>query len=234
MKQKLFNGLMVFTSLINTIVIVALFLGVNGVNALELFKHEDETKTKGRAIIPTEITGQILSSYSDTEECRVVTIVEVESAMSQIGEITTVSYDYSGVSYESDCSKFFQWEVGLTRNSIEVEYEGTIRAGYVIEDIQVSVDNENEIITLTLPDVQIFSNEITDEDIDWDNNFFNHIDPDAATDLIEEAREDELEEAIENGLYTEAEENAKMVITNILSEVCDYEIVFTNTASAAN
>ena len=230
MKEKNSNRLLTTLCVVNTAALVSIGLGMNGVKPLDLMSYLGLTdKSTPIDVMADEvIEGKIVKSYADPEECSVVTIVEIESAMQQVGEITTVAYDYSGIAVESDCAEFIVWEVGFTRNRIEVEYEGTIRAGYVIDDIHFELDQENKTITVTLPEVQVFSNEITDQEIEWDDNFFNHIDPDIAADLIDEAKEEELDEAIDNGLYQDAEANAQETIRGVITNLCDYEVVFDN------
>lgn len=213
---------------LNMVLLVLILAGMYGVDVFSAFAKAPRVGKSIENIQDCIDGGKIISAYSEPEEATVVTIVEIESAMSQIGEITTVQYEYSGEAYSSDCNKLFNWEIGFTENSIEVFYEGVIRAGYVIEDIEVSVDQDSRTILITLPEAQVFSNEIITQDVEWDDNIFNRIDPDVASDLVEEAREEELEEAIDNGLYDDAEANAKSVIENVLAEFSDYQVVFTD------
>ena len=233
MKEKNTNKLLLTVCIANTVSMVLVGAGLWGVYGFDfLAPQEIPDKASAIDVIPDKvIEGEIIDSYADEEECNVVTIVEIESAMKQVGEITTVAYKYSGVVVESDCSKFMEWEVGFTRNSIEVDYEGTIRAGYVIEDINFEVNQENKTIMVTLPEVQVFSNVITNQDVQWEDNFFNHIDPDIATDLLEKARKEELDEAVENGLYLQAENNARLTIIGVISELCDYKVTFASNQS---
>lgn len=170
--------------------------------------------------------GKILSSYSNPNTCTTTTIVEVEAAMSELGELITVSYDYEGIALESDCRRFLKWSIGFTRNSVEIDYEGCVKAGYDISEIKFEVDTENNVIRVTLSRPEIFSNEITATDVISEDNIFNHIDPDTATDLLMESKYEELVEAVDNGLYEQAEINAKIVIKNVISGICDCKIEF--------
>ncbi len=221
------NGsLSALVSLLNLGLLLVVLMSMNGINVLSAFVHDSQSREAITVIPDSVVDGKIIEAYSVPEEASVVTVVEVKSAMSQIGEITTIAYEYSGEAYERDCNTLFGWEVGFTENSIDVSYKGTIRAGYVIKDIKVDIDQETKTIYITLPEAKVFSNEITAQDIEWKNNVFNHIDPDVASDLLDEAKEEEQEEALSNGLFDEADSNARTVITDVLSVFDGYKVEF--------
>ena len=235
MKTTGIKGLVIGTTIINVIVIAVLGLAVYCVKSTGILSVLGlcQGDTSSLSILLDRATeGTIISSYSDESEGRVVTTVEIESAMSQIGELATVSYDYSGVTLSSDSRQIVDWDVPLTRNMVAVEYEGMIRAGYTVSDIEFSVNNETRTITVSLPEIEVFSNEITSENVEWEDNILNHIDPDTVTNLMEEAREEELEAAFESGMLLEAESNAQVIVTDVLSKLCDYNIEFVSNRTA--
>ena len=229
MKNSRNNGLLTTVTIINSAVLLAIGASAYGINALDVasqfFAGMNESGNLD-ILIDKAVDGTILKSYYAPEEGSTVTLVEIESAMSRLGELTTVSYDYSGVTFASDYSQIVGWDVPFTRNMLAVEYYGNIRTGYTVSDIEFVVDDESQIITVTLPEMEVFSHEITAQEVEWEDNILNHISPDAVTDILDEARDDELEAAFDAGLAQEAEDSAESIIADLLSKVCDYEVEF--------
>lgn len=228
MKKTMSGILTTFICLTNTIVMAILVLGINGISLTDLLSTVLAEKASHSPVLYYErpIEGKVLSSYEIPEEGSVVTTVEISSAMSQIGELATCSYSYSGIRGRNDSRVVFDYSIPFTENTVEVAYEGVIRAGYIVSDIDFELDQEGRTITVILPEVQVFSNEITDYDDLCDDNVLNRIPPEAISDLIMEAKEGELNEAVENGLYLDAYNNAQTVIEETIGQICDYEIRF--------
>lgn len=228
MKKALGNTLITITCIANTTALAIIAAGMSGIDVKNIVASLSGGPQKGNItmFLPDEVEGKIIGSRTIPEEGSIVTTVEIDSAISQIGEIATVSYSYSGIAYKTDSRRAFDQNVPLTEYTVEVAYEGVIRAGYVMSDIDYHIDDENRIITFRLPEAQVFSNEITDYDDICDDNIFNRIPPELITDLIMDSKEDELEEAIENGLFLEASESAQSAIREVVTGLCDYEVEF--------
>lgn len=228
MKTSGFKGFVVsaVTKVAVVSIVVLALVGVQSTGLLSFMGLESDDHNSLSILVNEAMEGRIINSYSNEDEGSVVTMVEIDSALSRIGELATVSYGYSGVTFSSDSRQIMDWDVPLTRNMVAVEYEGVIRAGYVVSDIEYAIDDESQTITVTLPTMEVFSNEISVQGLDWQDNPLNHISPDAATNLLDEARYEELEAAYDSGLAQEAEDSAETIITDVLSKICDYEIVF--------
>ena len=233
MKNSRINGLLATATIINSAVILAIGSAVCGfkpADLVSLFSAGMNESGDLDILIDKAVDGTVLKSYYGSEEGSTVTMVEIESAIARIGELTTVSYNYSGVTFASDCNRIIDWDVPFTRNMLAVEYEGSIRAGYTVSDIEIVVDDESQIITVTLPELEVFSNEIATQDVEWEDNLLNHISPDAVTDILDEARDEELEAAFGAGIEQEAQDSAEAIILDVLSKLCDYEVVFENSS----
>lgn len=229
MKNSRMNGLLAMATIINSTALLAIGSAVGGLNVTDVlgyFTSGINNSGNLEVLIDKAVDGTILKSYYAPEEGSTVTMVEIESAMSMIGELTTVSYEYNGVTFVSDYAQLVDWNVPLTRNMLAVEYEGAIRAGYTVSDIEFVIDDEAQTITVVLPAMEVFSNEISAQEVEWEDNILNHISPDAVTNILDEAREEELDAAYEAGLVQDAEDSAEAVITDVLSKLFDYEVVF--------
>lgn len=229
MKNSRMNGLLAMATIINSAALLAIGSAVGGLNVndvLGYFTSGMNNSGNLEVLIDKAVDGTILKSYYAPEEGSTVTMVEIESAMSMIGELATVSYEYNGVTFVSDYAQLVDWNVPLTRNMLAVEYEGAIRAGYTVSDVEFVIDDEAQTITVVLPAMEVFSNEISAQEVEWEDNILNHISPDAVTNILDEAREEELDAAYEAGLVQDAEDSAEAVITDVLSKLFDYEVLF--------
>ena len=88
--------------------------------------------------------------------------------------------------------------------------------------MQPEVDEENHIITILLPASKIISNEIPQESItivEVKDGLFNDVTLDDYNDFISDQKIKMENKAIERGLLTEADVQAKLVVTNFLSNM---------------
>ena len=155
----------------------------------------------------------------------VVTNTIVHSKLASIGQLATYEYSYEGyTTYEADKD----WVIlnSLTRSSVEVDYEGVIKAGVSVGDIDIKVDEDERIIYLTMPQPTIISNEITIPNSNENVAIFGSLDGDTASSLMDNTKNEELNHAIANGLYYRANDNAKQIIRDLLAVYDDYDLVF--------
>ena len=153
-----------------------------------------------------------------------VSAVEISSVLSAIGEFATAEYSYSGQAYIEKSRKILGWKIPLTEHSISVSYEGTIKFGYAVDDMEVEVNGKTIIITL--PQVQVLDNYIVDYKAKEDNNMFNPISSNEIPDKLAEVKELELEKADEKGAYKLAAKNVKLIISDLLGRFEGYNVVF--------
>ena len=165
----------------------------------------------------------VLRDNSDNEIELTNTIVHKK--LEAVGEIASYKYVYDGyMTRESDRG----WEFlnFLTESSVEVDYTGTIKAGVNVDDIEIEVDDKEKVIYLNMPQPIIISNEIDITHYSEEVAIFGGVSGDTANTMMDIAREEELQEALKDGLMRNANENAKEIIRGLLSVYDDYEIVF--------
>ena len=152
----------------------------------------------------------------------------VERRLESIGELATYAMTYSGHTEARSARQVFGLNVPGTRNSVEIAYSGTIKAGYVVADIRAEVDAEAGVIRIALPEVKVISNAIDEDTLQYveRNNIFNPIRGDAAAGYLEDIRKAELEKAVEMGLYDKARENAEAIIRESLAQFSGYTVAF--------
>ncbi|MCD8012900.1 MAG: DUF4230 domain-containing protein [Lachnospiraceae bacterium] len=151
--------------------------------------------------------GEDLKDAIVGEEGSVTTITEASlEEVFEISELSTVDFFYNAIArqYEDDDE---------TTVDYYVAYEGTVTAGIDFEKIDISIDEENKIIVLTLPD-----SEIQNTSVDFGSMEYIFADSSSETETVsQEAYElcqKDLKERAksETQLLDMAEDNAESVV----------------------
>lgn len=160
---------------------------------------------------------------------RFLTEEEVCAQLVEMAELATYCGTYS-VSRTEDCRRYLLEDYAIpgTTNTITVRCRGIVKVGYSVEEIVPQVDNSNQTIYISLPNPRVLDNYII-----WDsvrcqetNNILNPIAFQQYQDLIEDLEAAGLEEVEEEGIYTAAEEQVKVIVRNFLAGFEGYEVVF--------
>ena len=160
-------------------------------------------------------------------ERRVVTVDEVESRLVEIGELSTISGEYT-YTLGKDETRYWldKMPVFGSTNAIEITCRGSVKVGYNLQDIVVKVDDDK--IYISIPEAQINDNYVIWDSVECreSNNIFNPIEFAQYQELIDEIEENGLKAVTDEGIYQRAEKNLKVLIEAFLSEFDDYEIVY--------
>ena len=113
-----------------------------------------------------------------------------------------------------------------------VSYEAKVKAGVDVEQIELSVDEDNKVIYITLPDVKITDTDVEIESLDYifENDKANteNVSAKAYKACITDV---ENEASTEDAIFELAEENAQNIIKALVNPFAvqydtEYEIVF--------
>lgn len=140
--------------------------------------------------------------------------------LQEIEELATMSYNYTKVGKFSNSLTFNGWDIPLTQKSFLITYDGKLKAGIKMDKIEIAV--ENNIITVSIPEIEILSNEIDESSIevyDETKNVFNPISVNDYTSFAKKQKEAVAEEAIENGLLSEAATKTQSTIKKYLNAI---------------
>lgn len=140
--------------------------------------------------------------------------------LQEIEELATLSYNYTKVGEFSDNLTFNGWDIPLTQKSFLITYDGKLKAGVKMDKIEVAINNN--IITVSIPEIEILSNEIDESSIevyDETKNVFNPISVNDYTTFAKKQKEAVAEEAIENGLLSEAATKTQSTIKKYLNAI---------------
>ncbi|MCD7893896.1 MAG: DUF4230 domain-containing protein [Erysipelotrichaceae bacterium] len=174
------------------------------------------------------------SSSNNDSEATITSDILTEQIQG-ISELATTEYNYTnmGLYEKSNNVKVFMFEtkVPLSTKSFIVSYDGIIKAG--IDMSQVDVNLTDNTITINMPEATVLSHEIDEDSLeiyDESDGVFNPITLSDYNDFVKDQKADAKERAIEKGLLTKATDEAQSVIETFIIQANDldddYEIEF--------
>lgn len=168
--------------------------------------------------------GFVVVKNQVTKEADMTTIIR--DALEPIGEFATYEYIYHGEAKIEDSRQLGNVKIPFTKHSIEIPYDGAIKVGYQVSDIDIQVRGKE--ISVKLPEPEILDNylEIDYEKIESDNNILNPIEPNELGDWKESEKEYRLKNAEEMGIYASAETSAREKIREMLGYIDGYHVNF--------
>ena len=138
--------------------------------------------------------------------------------LSEIQELATQEYHYTNMGKFENQLDFYGWKVPFTTKSFLVAYDGVIKAGVDLSDLEVTVGEST--ITVTLPEGKILSHEIDLDSLevfDETKNIFNPIRIEDYTGFTADQRAAMEQRAIDDGLLTAASERARTVVERFIT-----------------
>ena len=149
-----------------------------------------------------------------------VNIAVVMNQLSFCQELVTAKYRYSDI-------LSIKKTKALSKSLSIIKYTGIIRIG--ISDITQSdfeVYNGGKSLRIKLPDVEILGNDIVSQEVfDESHSIFIPITLDDVFNEIEKAKDNTLEELVNDGILQEARENAKKVVQQIMMAAGFEEVI---------
>ena len=148
--------------------------------------------------------------------------------LQSMGQLVTYEFLYENVREIKDSHTVFGWNIPGTTHTIRLKYNGTIKVGYEVSEIQVSVDNGSKTIYVTLPDPKVTDNYIYMDNLSYDenNNIFNPIRGEEITGELDTIMAEELESAESQGIYEKAKGSAMEQITSLFTAFEGYTVKY--------
>lgn len=152
-----------------------------------------------------------------------------------IGELATQSVTTTSVRVETKDRKLFNISIPLTESKYIYTYNTNIKAGINFSDVTWSLGDTEDTkhnIYVTVPEVKTLS-----ADLDLDSfkvlhestSIFTPITLTEHNDALKQLTDEALNDAIANGLYEKALENAKTLLSSFIYQVYpseQYDIIF--------
>ncbi len=164
------------------------------------------------------IIGGILENIRSGPD--VVSIMDIEGKINDIGELATAEYIYTISSVtEKPNKELVGLKIPFTSSQIVYSYEGIIKAGIDFVKIEIDVNENNKKIFINLPDAQILSSEVDNESLiiyDERNNPLNNFSFSDLNLAIVDIKEKAEEIAVVKGLLIRSQENAESIIRSTI------------------
>lgn len=170
---------------------------------------------------------ELIEAMKEDEEKRAhetVPVITSEILRQNFGvlqELVTQQYIYTNAD-KKESSQTWLWGVErpFSGKSILITYDGTIKAGVDLSQVDIVIDEEARTITVTLPPSKITDNNIPQETIkviEVKNGLFNDVTFDNYNDFVAEQKLVMEQKAIAQGLLTKADEEARTAVQTFLS-----------------
>ena len=151
----------------------------------------------------------------------------VQFGLHGIGELATQVGYYTNVQVIEGSRELWGWQIPLTQSKYVFSYDGIIKAGLDFAEIELSVNPLTNTVRIVLPEMQVLSNEIDTESLeiyDETNNIFTPLKVNDINQSFGELKVESEENAINNGLFTQAKANAELIISGFLSSTYDPQV----------
>ncbi|MCR5654460.1 MAG: DUF4230 domain-containing protein [Lachnospiraceae bacterium] len=155
----------------------------------------------------------------------------VQKGIRGMGELVTAEYFFTHVERVDDAKTLFDTDIEFAKSYFIYSYDGSVKAGVNFEGVELEVNEDDKIVTVTIPEAEIVSSEIDDGSFklyDEQQSIFNNISVEDYAKSFEDMKRKEEEEAVNDGLLDEAQENAEDMIEGFLENAydgTDYEVV---------
>lgn len=129
-------------------------------------------------------------------------------------------YSYTNTAFFENKPSVRDVKLPVGKKSFRIKYSGIITAGIDTSQIQVSADDENYIITITLPEAQLLSHEIDEDSFSLSNvkdSIFNPITEDDYFNTCLSQNEIMEQKAISSGIFEDVYSTAEDIISEYLS-----------------
>ena len=151
----------------------------------------------------------------------VITSSMLKEELKYVKDLVTVEYRYTN----ADKAEFpghvlFGQSIPFTEKSFIVSYDGVMKYGVDLSDVDIQVSESLKLVTVTTPRSKIVSHEIPESSfraLDEKNGLFNKIRIDDVTEFRRERKAAMEKKAEELGLPRQAQEQAAAAIEALLS-----------------
>lgn len=158
-----------------------------------------------------------LAGKSSSNERQELSAVVVQSQITEIAELATVTYSYTELGQYESSKEFYGTKVPFTTNKFILTYDGVIKAGVDVGKAQI--EEKGGTITVRLPQAQVISHEIDENSVkvfDEKTSIFNQFTVEDYTAFYADQKKSVEEKAISKGLLTEARSQAVKAVTAAL------------------
>lgn len=141
----------------------------------------------------------------------------ISEQLKSVADLTTLEYHYTNIGKFENNKDFNGWNIPLTTKEFILSYDGVIKAGIDLEQLDIQVENQKIIITL--PEAKIMSHTIEEDSIQLFNeskNIFNPISINDYVNFTQALKEEKETDLQTKGFLDEAANRAKTTLTSLV------------------
>lgn len=149
-----------------------------------------------------------------------VSLDVINTTLQEIGELATTEYLYTDAGRYSDAREVGNFTIPFTKKHFTMKWDGVIKAGIEVDEINVELNQKEKILTVHLPQAKILSHEIDEDSIevlDESDGLFNSVSVEDQVKFNAACKGEMEQRAIENGLLEKAQKNAQALILQLLN-----------------
>src|SRR5690554_3392127 len=153
----------------------------------------------------------------------------VMSRISHIQELALVKHNYTGVIGFKDYKKILNINIPLTDKYFLLKYNGYLKAGVDFSRVKIDVQNDSTI-HVSIPKPKILDTVIDEKSVEVFNeseNAFNPIKISDYNEALTREKNNMIKDAIDQGILSDATEQAKIVLRTMLEEMGFSQIYIT-------
>ena len=206
--------------------VLLLVVGLAGWSSLSARTRQKELEAELQLQRETIEAGQEEDEGLIHEALPVITDSLISEQLNALQELVTTEYLYTNSGkYENQNQITIigkDINIPFTGKRFIVAYDGRIKAGIDIGKAQIDIDEAARAITIALPKSEIISHETFEDTLvvlDETNNVFNPISIENYNEFVSEQKDSMEEKAIERGLLTNADAEAKRMVQSFLSQI---------------
>lgn len=143
------------------------------------------------------------------EEKEAITQDLLQQQILEIGELASAKYYYTNMGRYENTLQLGGKNIPFTQKMFIISYDGTIKAGVEIKDIEVTLSGK--AVHVVIPPAKILSHQVDMGSItvfDEKNSIFNGLSTEDVTKFLNEQNSQMEERAVQNGILTDAQQNA--------------------------
>lgn len=143
------------------------------------------------------------------QEKEAVTQDLLQQQIQAIGELGTAKYYYTNMGRYENTLQVGGRNIPFTQKMFIISYDGTIKAGVEVKDIQVTLNDH--AIRVVIPPARVLSHEVDMKSVtvfDEKNSIFNGLSTEDVTRFLDEQNVEMEERAVNSGILADAQQNA--------------------------
>lgn len=153
----------------------------------------------------------------------------IMNRITHIQELALVKHNYTGVISYKDYMKFLNINIPLTDKYFLLKYNGYLKAGVDFSRVKIDVQNDSTI-HVSIPKPKILDTVIDEKSVEVFNeseNAFNPIKISDYNEALTREKNNMIKDAIDQGILSDATEQAKIVLRTMLEEMRFSQIYIT-------